>query len=614
MDIEQRAPSSEGTPLATQKIVNDFCFSVATANGTGSQTSNIALLRAMFRMGIPVSGKNLFPSNIQGMPTWYRLRINKDGYTGYRNETEVLVAMNQATVVEDVTTVASGGVIFYNDSLKMPAQREDVTYYEMPVKALVKQVKVPPALRDYIANMVYVGVVCQMLGIDLEQIRGALSSHFKGKEKAVALNMEVVDLGANWAKENLTKQDPFYVEPMEGGNKDLILVDGNEAAALGSIYGGVSVVAWYPITPSTSLVDGITNHIPKLRKDADGKQTYAIIQAEDELAAIGMLMGAGWAGARSLTATSGPGISLMAEFSGLGYFAEIPAVIWNIQRMGPSTGLPTRTSQGDILFTYFLGHGDTKQVVLFPSSPKECFEFGHVSFDLAEQLQTPVFVLSDLDVGMNIWMSERFEYPEAPMNRGKVVSEDDLKELNTKWGRFVDFDGDGIPYRSLPGNKHPLSGYFTRGTGHNAKAIYSERPDDWQENLQRLRRKFDTARTLVPAPAVEKQEGATFGVISLGTNHGAVLEMMDYLKKDGHVCDYMRLKALPVNETVEQFIAQYDHVYIIENNFDGQLHKILQMEYPALATRLLSISQCTGLPLEASWLTQEITKHQQATD
>ncbi|HAA55945.1 MAG TPA: 2-oxoacid:acceptor oxidoreductase subunit alpha, partial [Myxococcales bacterium] len=478
-----------GAPSTTspQEIVNDFVLNVATANGTGSQTSNIALARTFFRMGISVAPKNLFPSNIQGLPTWYRVRLNDKGYTGYSDKTHILVAMNQATVHEDVTLVEPGGVIFYNDSLRMPAEREDVTYYAMPVKEIVKQVQVPTSLRNYIANMVYVGVLCQLLDIELDEIRLALDTHFKGKQKAVDLNMEVVNLSAEWARQNIAKVDPFKVKRIEGGNEGKILAEGNMSGALGSIYGGIQVVAWYPITPATSLADGLNEYLPQLRNDEEtGKATYAIFQAEDELAALGAVIGAGWSGARAMTSTAGPGISLMSEFTGLAYQAEIPAVVWDIQRMGPSTGLPTRTSQGDIISTYFLSHGDCRHVILFPSSPKECFEFGHIALDLAERLQTPVFVLSDLDLGMNLWISDPYEYPEAPIDRGKVVSVEQLNEWKFDWGRYKDVDGDGIGHRSIPGTPHKLAGYFTRGTGHNEKAEYSERAEDWQANLQRL--------------------------------------------------------------------------------------------------------------------------------
>jgi 2-oxoglutarate ferredoxin oxidoreductase subunit alpha len=394
---------------------------------------------------------------------------------------------------------------------------------------------------------------------------------------------------------------------MEGFNEGKLLVDGNTSAALGSLFNGVNLVSWYPITPSSSVAEAVNKYASALRTDPDtGKHTYAVIQAEDELAAIGMVVGAGWAGARAMTATSGPGISLMAEFAGLAYFAEIPAVIWDIQRMGPSTGLPTRTSQGDIRFAYGLSHGDTRHPVLFPASPQECFEMAGIAFDLSERLQTLVFVLSDLDLGMNLWITDRFEYPEKPLDRGKVLSEEDLEELKGKWGRYVDVDGDGIAYRTLPGNRHKLSAYFTRGTGHNAQAIYSERPDDWEKNLQRLARKFDTARELVPGPEIDEHEDATVGIISLGSNHPAIVEARDRLQTDGVDTGYLRLRALPISQAVRDFIGKYDRVFVVENNFNGQLCEILRAELPDQATKLIQTSKCDGLPLSARWITESV--------
>jgi 2-oxoglutarate ferredoxin oxidoreductase subunit alpha len=385
-----------------------------------------------------------------------------------------------------------------------------------------------------------------------------------------------------------------------------IMIDGNTAAGLGAIYGGVSFVSWYPITPSTSLVDAMNDYLPGLRSDPEtGKATYAVVQAEDELAAIGMVLGAGWAGARSMTATSGPGISLMSEFAGFGYFAEIPGVIWDVMRMGPSTGLPTRVSQGDVLKTYYLGHGDTKHVCLLPGSVSECFEFGTTSFDLAEQLQTPIFVLTDLDLGMNLWMSDPFEYSDKPLNRGKVLTEEDLKRLKT-FGRYEDVDGDGIGYRTLPGNPHPAAAYFTRGTGHNAQAVYSERPEDWEQNLERLHRKHETARTLVPKPVVDERPGAKIGIIAYGSVDPSIVETRDVLRAEGIETSYLRLRALPLEETVREFTAKYEHVYVIELNFDGQMHQLLQLHMPEMAMRLRSIAKCDGLPLTARFLSEKI--------
>ncbi|MCB0114197.1 MAG: 2-oxoacid:acceptor oxidoreductase subunit alpha, partial [Caldilineaceae bacterium] len=506
-------------------VVNDFAINVATVNGSGSQTSNGILIRTLFKMGIPVNGKNLFPSNIQGLPTWYIIRLSKDGFLARRETTEVMVCMNARTVAEDMESVAPGGIILYDDSLPIANHRKDVTYYPMPVKDLVKAADLPFNLRDYVANMVYVGALAYLLDMDMVEIEDALKWNFGGKPKPIALNMDMVNRAYEWSKENLTKVDPYRVERMTGFNEGKILVDGNTAAALGALFGGVTVTAWYPITPSSSLAETISQYGPKLRTDPDtGKATYAVIQAEDELAAAGMVIGAGWAGARAMTATSGPGISLMSEFAGLAYFAEIPSVIWDIQRMGPSTGLPTRTGQGDILSAYYASHGDTRHVVLLPSTPTECFEFANTAFDLAEQLQTLVFVLSDLDLGMNMHICDQFEYPEQPLNRGKVLTAEQLNELGGSWGRYKDVDGDGVPYRTLPGTKHNLAAYFTRGTGHNEYAVYSERPDDWEENLERLHRKFETARELVPAPEIDEHPNARVGLLGFGSNDAAIEE------------------------------------------------------------------------------------------
>ena len=591
-------------------VVNDFNINVATANGSGSQTSNNVLIRSLFKMGIPVTGKNLFPSNIQGLPTWYHVRLSKDGYRARREGVEVLVAMNPTTVAEDMQEVASGGIILYDDSLPVAAKRHDVTYFPMPVKALVKEAKLPANLRDYVANMVYVGVLAYLLEIDLSEVETALEWNFGNKRKPIELNLDMVMRGHSWAQENVTITQPYRAAHMTGFNEDKIMVDGNTSAALGALYNGVNLVSWYPITPSSSVADAINQYAPQLRCDPDtGQATYAVIQAEDELAAAGMVVGAGWAGARAMTATSGPGISLMSEFVGLAYFAEIPTVFWDIQRMGPSTGLPTRTSQGDILSTYYLGHGDTRHVLLFPSTPKECFKFAGIAFDLAERLQTPVFVLSDLDLGMNLWTSERFEYPESPMDRGKVLSAEDLDALGGKWGRYADVDGDGIGYRTLPGNTHRLAAYFARGTGHNEYAIYSERPDDWEKNLDRLARKFETARTLVPTPDVDFNPAARVGIISLGSNDPAIVEARDRLTEEGVEASYLRLRALPINQTVRNFIEAHDQLFIVESNYDGQLHKILLTDEPMAAHKMISAAKCDGFPLSARWITETVLAH-----
>lgn len=591
-----------------QAILNDFSMIVATVNGSGSQTANMALIRALFRMGIPVSGKNLFPSNIQGLPTWFTIRASREGYTARREAVEVLVGINQTTFLEDVEGLVEGGVCFYPDHFSKPDIRSDVTFYRMPVNQIIKDVEPPRDLREYMSNMVYVGIVSEKLGIEIEAVRDALDTHFQGKTKAVDLNMQVVEAAAEWSRANLPKADPYLVE-RDNQTQGKIIMDGNTAGALGAIYGGVSFTAWYPITPASSLADALIANLPLLRKDeATGKQTYAVLQAEDELAAIGMAIGAGWAGARSMTSTSGPGISLMAEFSGLAYFAEIPVVIWDVQRMGPSTGMPTRTSQGDILFVRFLGAGDTEQILLLPGNIAECFEFGWRGFDLAERLQAPIFILSDLDLGMNLWMSEPFEYPDQPMDRGKVLTAEDLEKIDD-FARYRDVDGDGITYRTLPGTDHPKAAYLTRGTSKDEHAFYSERPEDYERNMERLARKLETARGMLPQPVIE-QSGNTIGLISFGSTDPAVQEARDRLEEVGIETDYMRLRAIPFSPRVSDFIREHERVYVIEMNHHGQMQKLLQLEVPEQAAKLVSLTHNNGLPLSARWITAQVASQE----
>jgi 2-oxoglutarate ferredoxin oxidoreductase subunit alpha len=593
---------NEPTLAPKEPVVNDFSITVGTVNGSGSQTSNLTLLRALFKMGIPVSGKNMFPSNIQGLPTWYTIRVSKDSYLGRSATCEICVAMNPTTFTQDLEGVVPGGVFFYADHLEMPVDRQDIYAYPMPVIQLVKEAEVPSNLRDYIANMVYVGVLAQILGIDLDMIHQALDFHFKGKSKPIELNFSVIQAAADWATRNLEKVDPFRVEPMDATH-DYIMADGNTAGALGAIYGGIQFAAWYPITPASSLAETLIEYLPTLRKDPQtGKNTFAVIQAEDELSAIGMVVGAGWGGLRAMTSTSGPGISLMTEFSSLAYFSEIPIVIWDVQRMGPSTGMPTRTSQGDINLCYYLGHGDTKHVVLLPGSVNECFEFGWRSFDLAEALQTPVFVLSDLDFGMNQWMTRPFEYPDSPMNRGKVLWEQDMEKIAGQWGRYLDIDGDGIPYRTLPGNQNPASAYFSRGTGHDDFANYSEDPLDWSANMTRLDRKFETARTMVPGPEIHTMKGARVAILAFGSTDPAIQEARDRLADLGVPSDYLRLRALPISDEVLDFLRNHERVYVVEMNRDGQLRQILSTEITGCETTLVSLAHNDGLALTAAWI------------
>ena len=609
MSVIVQEPQSKAV---SELIVNDFNINVATANGSGSQTSNSMLIRSLYKMGIPVTGKNLFPSNIQGLPTWFNIRLSKDGFLARRERVEIMICMNGATVAEDMESVEAGGIVLYDDSLPIANHRKDVQYFPMPVKELVKAANLPYNLQRYVANMVYVGVAAYLLEIEMDQIKDALSWNFGGKTKPIELNWSMVTAAYDWATENLVNDQPYRVGRMTGFNEGTLLVDGNTAAAIGAVFGGFTFASWYPITPSSSIAESLSSYAAKVRRDPETKEaTYAIVQAEDELAAIGMVLGAGWAGARAMTATSGPGISLMSEFVGYGYFAEIPAVIWDVQRMGPSTGLPTRTSQGDIMSTHYLGHGDGRHPVLFPADPTECFDMAIEAFDIAERLQTPVFVLSDLDIGMNLWITKEFSYPEKPLDRGKVLSAEQLAQFKDnhdgqRWGRYLDVDGDGIAYRTLPGTDNPSAAYFTRGTGHTAYATYTERPDIWEENLMRLQQKFNTARSLVPAPVVQEADGATIGIISVGSNHPAIIEALARLSEEGVAASYLRVRALPTNGAVKEFVAKYDKVYVIENNLDGQLHKILQTEFPESATKLVSLAKCDGLPLSARWITEQI--------
>ncbi|PYP91593.1 MAG: 2-oxoacid:acceptor oxidoreductase subunit alpha [Candidatus Angelobacter sp. Gp1-AA117] len=588
------------------RIVNDFSIQVATVNGSGSQSANTILLRSIFQMGVPVSGKNLFPSNIAGLPTWYTIRASKYGYIARKKEIDFLVAMNPETAKEDVMSLASGAACVYDEPLNLSSLRNDITFYAVPFDKLVGPVCPEAKLRRLVKNMIYVGVVDWLLGIDLVQSEKALVKHFAKKKKAAELNTAAIRAGADYAKATFQKQDPFFIEPMNE-NKGKLIIDGNAAAALGCMFAGVTVVTWYPITPSSSLVEQLIDYLKKYRIGPDGKATFAVVQAEDELAAIGMVFGAGWAGARSMTSTSGPGISLMAEFVGLGYYAEIPGVIFDIQRVGPSTGLPTRTMQGDILKCAFLSHGDTRHILVIPASVEECFSLGIEAFELSEKFQTPVFVMCDLDLGMNNWMADPFEYPGKPMSRGKVLTEEDLNRLGG-FGRYKDVDGDGIPYRTLAGTNHPQAAYFTRGSGHNEKAQYSERPDDYVNNVDRLAKKFETARSFVPKPVLHVKTGSKIGVIAYGTTHWAMMETADQLREEYKVdIDYLRLRAYPFNHDVHDFVKNHVRVYVVEQNRDGQMMELLKLDLsPEQVVKLRSIRHYNGLPVDARSVTDEI--------
>ena len=596
------APTDAGP---ARRIVNDFSIQVATVNGSGSQTANLVLLRSIFQMGIPVSGKNLFPSNIAGLPTWYTIRANKDGYVARKKEIDFLVAMNAETAREDVLALGSGAAVVYDQPLKLNELRQDLVFYPVPFDKIVAEVCKDAKLRRLVKNMIYDGVLAQLLGIELAQMEHALRRQMGKKLKAIELNLAALEAGKGYTAEHLPKQDPYVVEPMNA-TQGQILMEGNAAGALGCMMAGVTVVAWYPITPSSSLPETLIEYMKKYRIDeATGKATFAIVQAEDEIAALGMVLGAGWAGARAMTSTSGPGISLMGEFTGLSYYAEVPGVVFDIQRVGPSTGLPTRTAQGDILTVAMLSHGDTKQVMLLPATIEECYTMAMDAFDLAERLQTTVFVLSDLDLGMNTWMSRPFAYPDKPVDRGKLLDQATLERMG-EFGRYKDIDGDGIAYRTIPGDGMPA--YFTRGSGHNEKGQYSERPDDYVQNVQRLARKFETAREMVPQPVVDVVPGGRIGILAYGTTHFAVEESRDQLAREtGLETSYLRLRAYPFTADVAEFIHHCDRVYVVEQNRDGQMLSLLRMEMdPSITAKLRSVRHFNGLPIDARSVTDEI--------
>jgi 2-oxoglutarate ferredoxin oxidoreductase subunit alpha len=587
-------------------VVNNMSIQVATVNGSGSQSSNTVLLRSIFQMGVPVSGKNLFPSNIAGLPTWYTIRANKDGYVARKKEIDFLVAMNLETARADVMSLAPGAAVLYDEPLNLSSLRDDLVFYSVPYDKLVATVCPEAKLRKLVKNMIYVGVVAKLLDIEMAEIEIAIRRQFAKKVKAANLNLAAVQAGFDYATASLTKQDPFRIQRLNK-NQGKIIIDGNAASALGCVFAGCTVLSWYPITPSSSLAESMIEYLKRFRVGADGKATFAVVQAEDELAAIGMVIGAGWAGARAMTTTSGPGISLMSEFAGLSYYGEIPAVVWDIQRVGPSTGLPTRTSQADLLSTAFLSHGDTKHIMLFPASPLECFEMAMDAFNLAEQFQTLVFVLSDLDLGMNNWMSDPFPNPEKPIERGKVLTKEDLDRLGS-FSRYKDVEGDGIGYRTLPGTPHPRAAYFTRGSGHNEEAQYSEHPEDYEGNMDRLLRKFEHARAFVPAPVITKMPEAEIGIIAFGSSHWALTESQDQLLDERNLpTNYLRIRAFPFSPGTADFIREHKRVYVVEQNRDAQMLSLLKLDLePELVLKLRSIAHLDGLPLDARSVTDEI--------
>ena len=602
-EVAARATDRSDIP---SRQVNDFSIHVASVNGSGSQTSNLVLLRSIFQSGVPVSGKNLFPSNIAGLPTWFTVRVNKDGYVAAKKRVDLLVALNPETAREDVLSLEPGAAVVYDEPLALDGLRSDVVFYPVPLDSLVADIVRDGKLRRLLRNMACDGVLAGLLQIDLRQMVQALDKQLGKKPKAIDLNRKALEAGFAYAMESLEKRDPLFVEPMDR-TEGLILIEGNAAAAIGSMLAGVTVVTWYPITPSSSLCETLIRYLREHRLDPEtGKATFAVVQAEDEIAALGMALGAGWAGARAMTATSGPGVSLMSEFAGLGYYAEVPAVIFDIQRVGPSTGLPTRTAQGDILSAAFLSHGDTRHLLLFPATVEECYSMALEAFDLAERFQTPVFVMSDLDLGMNIWMSKPFEYPAAPIDRGKVVADSETLERIGKFGRYRDVDGDGIPYRTLPGDEMPA--FFCRGSGHNEWAQYSERPDDYQRNMERLTRKFETARNWMPAPHVDIDRRASIGLVAFGTTHWAIVESRVQLLEEAEVhTSYYRVCAYPFRTALASFIERHERVYVVEQNRDAQMLSLMKLDLPVeLTGRLRSVLHYTGNPIDARTVTDSV--------
>ena len=612
MPTVEESPVSPLSSEAQQFCVNDFSIQIATVNGSGSQTANTVLMRSLFQMGIPVSGKNLFPSNIAGLPTWFTIRASKDGYIGRKKEIDFLVAMNPETAQEDVRKLDPGSAVVYDEPLKLNAIRQDLHFYPVPFDKLVGPVCPEARLRKLVRNMIYDGVLAHLLGIEMDEVRKALLKQFgTRKAKAADLNWGAVEAGRDFAAANLTKTDRYSVQRMNA-TAGKIIIDGNAACALGAMFAGVTVVTWYPITPSSSLVESLIGYLKRFRIDKEtGQATYAVVQGEVELASIGMVLGACWAGARSMTATSGPGISLMSEFTGLGYYAEIPAVIVDVQRVGPSTGLPTRTMQGDLVSTAMLSHGDTKHPMFFPSSPRECFSMMIDAFDLAERFQTPVFVMSDLDLGMNNWPSEPFLYPEKPIERGKVLNAEDLTKLGG-FARYRDVDGDGVGYRTLPGTNHPAAAFFTRGSGHNDRAGYSEREDDYMNNMDRLTRKFESIRGAMPAPHLDLNSRAHVGLVCAGTSRYGTEESRDQLlREQGIETSYLRLKAFPFGEELIDFVRRHERVYVIDQNRDAQLVMLMRLEFePELIAKIRSVRYYGGLPLDARTITDEIVRQE----
>ena len=579
--------------------VNDFGLKIATVNGSGSASANGLLLQALFRMGVPVSGKNVFPSNIQGLPTWYEIRVNADGYTARSPDFQIVVAMNPESYARDIEEVVSGGWILYDSSRELSDEfkRDDVTFLGVPFADLCVQRFDGSRTRILMKNITYVGALVALLDIDMDVVKGMLREKFATKQHLMDANFIAIELGYDYVQEHFDCPLPIRIETLDA-TKDSVMVTGNAAAALGCVYAGATVGAWYPITPATSVMDGFSEYCHRFRIDPEtGKNNFCILQAEDELAAAGMVIGAGWMGARAFTPTSGPGISLMTEFIGLAYYAEVPSVFFDIQRTGPSTGMPTRTQQGDLLLCAYASHGDTKHIALFPADPKECFEFVVTAFDLAERFQTPTFVVSDLDIGMNDWMIPKLEWDDDFVpDRGKVLSEEELEQAE-RFYRYLDVDGDHIAARTLPG-VHPKGAYFTRGSGHDKYGRYTEDSDAYVEVMDRLLKKVESAADAVPAPEVHSVEGGSrLGLISVGGCHRAVLEARDHLMREGVQVDYLRVRGFPFNDTVEQFVDEHEIVIVVEQNRDEQLRKLLLLETRCSKRKLVSVTDYGGHPL-----------------
>lgn len=575
--------------------VNDFVINVATANGTGSQSSNLILLNSLFEMGVPVSGKNLFPSNISGLPTWFIIRASDKGYQAPGDRTNIQILMNPDTWFKDIEKIESGTVIIYNENVKMPVEREDCLVFGLPMTKLARGIN--PKMAKMIANMYYVGVIQHLIGIEQDALERAVNRQFKGKSSAVEVNLRAIEEGRAMAAEGIDWESPHVVEAREK-DEDTFLVDGNEAVALGSIYGGINMLSWYPITPSSSVAEGIIQWLPELRDTSDGEATCAVVQAEDELAAAGMVLGAGWAGGRGMTCTSGPGISLMSEFIGLAYFAEVPGVIWDVNRVGPSTGLPTRTQQGDLNLLREASHGDTEHIVLIPGTVEECFEYGWRAFEYAERYQTLVFGFSDLDLGMNNWVCTGFEYPSEEIDRGKVLRTAEQVSAIENYGRYRDVDGDGVPYRTLPGSG--LDPILYRGTGHDEDGIYSEEPDVYRKLMMRLKRKIDNSRADLPAPVIREEENQDVGIIYMGSMENTIQEIDDMIEQTGLKVSQCRIRAMPIHPDVESFIERHERVIVLEINRDGQLYGVLRKELPNdLASRISSVAYSDGMPPRA---------------